>query len=83
MVYVEVKINEHGQIVIPKIVRDAYGFRPGGTLILKEEKNELVLAPKKSIVDFKKMLDSIPKVKIGKVNSDKSYAEELEERWTT
>ncbi len=83
MVYVDVKINRHGQIVIPKIIRDAYGFEPGGELVLQEERNEVVLKPKKSIEEFRKALYAFPKFKLGKIDSDKDHAEELEERWTT
>ena len=83
MVYVEVKINEKGQIVIPKVLRDHYGLAPGSSAVFVEEKNRLVLQPKKSVEEFVKMLDEFPKMKVKELDMDKLHAEELEERWST
>lgn len=82
MVYVEAKINEKGQLLIPKILRDSYGLKPGSSAILSEEGNSLVIKPKKSMAEFAKFLDSLPRTKI-KIDSDKDHERELRERWNT
>lgn len=80
MVYVAVKVNEKGQIVIPKVLRDAYGIEAGGEVMVGEEKNKLFIERKMTLDESKKFLEDFPKWGKVKVDSDKSYAEELERR---
>lgn len=80
MVFVTVSVNEKGQIVIPKVLRDAYDIRPGGEVVLAEKNNELVIEKKASKAGWVKFLNSFPKTNIGKIDSDADYAEELENR---
>ena len=83
MVDVEVKVNGKGQIVIPKVLRDAYGILPGSIATLAEAGEELVLRPKRSAAEFERFLGALPKVKLGKIDSDADYDEEMGRRWTT
>ncbi|OIO27074.1 hypothetical protein AUJ14_00400 [Candidatus Micrarchaeota archaeon CG1_02_55_22] len=83
MVDVEVKVNVKGQIVIPKVFRDAYGIAPGSTATLAEGDGELVLRPKKSMAEFERFLNAMPKVRLGKIDSDADYDAEMKSRWTT
>mgnify|MGYP001606800604 CR=1 FL=1 len=80
MVYVNVKVNEKGQIVIPKVFRDAYGIEPMSEVMLGEKDNELVIERKMSKNEWSNFLRSFPKIKMEKIDSGADYAEELESR---
>lgn len=80
MVYVTVKVNEKGQIVIPKILRDEYGIEPGGEVMIGEEKNKLVIERKMTREESRNFLEEFPKWGKVKIESDKDYAEELDRR---
>lgn len=80
MVYVTVKVNEKGQIVIPKVLRDAYGIEQGGEVTIGEEKNKLVIERKMTREESKKFLEDFPKWGKVKIDSDKDYEEELDNR---
>ncbi len=80
MVYVSVKVNEKGQIVIPKVFRDSYGIEPGSEITLGEKNNELVIGKKMAKAEWVSFLNSFPKINMGKIDSDADYAEELENR---
>lgn len=79
MVYVRVPVNEKGQIVIPKALREDYGIEPGSEVMIGEEGNKLVIQRKMTKEEFAKALEAFPKWKV-KIDSDKNYAEELESR---
>ena len=80
MVYVTVSVNEKGQVVIPKVFRDAYGIEPGSDILIGEKNNELVIEKKMNKAEWVKFLHSFPKVKLDKIDSDADYAEELDNR---
>lgn len=80
MVFVTVPVNEKGQIVIPKAFRDAYGIEPGSDILIGEKNNELVIEKKVNKVEWRKALDALPKWNVGIIDSNKDYAEELDNR---
>ena len=80
MVYVTVSVNEKGQVVIPKVFRDAYGIEPGSHILIGEKNNELVIEKKMTKKEFVAALEAFPKWGKIKVDSDADYAEELDNR---
>ncbi len=78
--YVNVKVNEKGQIVIPKGFREAYGIEPGSEVRLGEQDNKLIIVKKMTSKEWGAFLDSFPKHGKIKIDSDKDYAEELDNR---
>lgn len=80
MVYVTARVNEKGQVVIPKILRDAYGILPDSEIMIGERDNALVIEHKMNNKEFAAALDSFPKYGKLKVDSDKNYEEELDSR---
>ncbi len=80
MVFVNVKVNEKGQIVIPKVLRDAYGIEPKSEVMIGEKNNELVIEKKMTKKEFIAALKAFPKWDKVEVDSDKDYAEELGNR---
>ena len=53
MVKLRVKVGPKGQIVIPKIFREAYGIKEGGYVTLEPTDNGLVL---KGVEDYKDVI---------------------------
>ena len=43
MVKLRIKVGPKGQIIIPKILREAYKIKEGGYVILEPGENELIL----------------------------------------
>ena len=43
MVKLKVRISPKGQVVIPKIIRDKLGIKPGETLLIDEEDGKIVI----------------------------------------
>ncbi|MEK6924340.1 MAG: AbrB/MazE/SpoVT family DNA-binding domain-containing protein [Candidatus Micrarchaeota archaeon] len=83
MVCVDVRINAKGQVVIPKVFRDAFGFRPNSVAVMVEEGERVFLRPKLGVGEFKRLLHAFQKINVGRVDSDADHAEALESRWTT
>jgi len=79
MVFVNVKVNEKGQIVIPKVLRDAYGIEPKSEIMIGEKNDELVIERKMTDKEFMAALRTLPKRKM-QINSEKDYAEEMKNR---
>lgn len=81
------KINEKGQIVIPKNLRDQYGLQPDTYAMIREEtvdnKKILVIQPKHSKEEFARFLATTPKKNLGTIDSKALYEEQLQSRWTT
>ena len=80
MVYVTAHVNEKGQLVIPKVLRDAYGIEPGSEVMLGEKDNALVIERKMGRQEFAQALDSFPKFGKIKIDSDKNYEEEIDSK---
>ncbi len=83
MVFMRVPVNAKGQIVIPKVFRTAFGIEPDTEVVLEERASMIVLRPSKSRGEIAAALEAFPKGRLGKINSDHDYAQELESRWTT
>lgn len=49
LVSIKVKVGPKGQIVIPKVFRDAYGIKEGGEAIIIPTEDGLVIKKKKSV----------------------------------
>ncbi|NJF24086.1 AbrB/MazE/SpoVT family DNA-binding domain-containing protein [Thermococcus sp. Bubb.Bath] len=52
MVSIRLKVGPKGQIVIPKVFREAYGIREGGEVIVEPTDNGLIIMPQKSKEDL-------------------------------
>ncbi|QDA32393.1 AbrB/MazE/SpoVT family DNA-binding domain-containing protein [Thermococcus indicus] len=48
MVSIRLKVGPKGQIVIPKVFREAYGIKEGGEVIVEPTERGLIIMPKKS-----------------------------------
>lgn len=75
-----VQVNEKGQIVIPKVFRDAYGIKPRSEILIGEKDNALVIERRMSQKEFAEALESFPKWGKVKIDSDRDYEEEMESR---
>ncbi len=80
MVYVRVQVNEKGQIVIPKVLRDAYGIEPGSEVMMGERDNRLVIERKMTQEEMMEAMEKFPKRGKIHVDSDKNYEEEMRTR---
>jgi len=56
MVSIKVKVGPKGQIVIPKVFRDAYGIKEGGEVIVIPTEEGLIIRGKKSVEEIMKTL---------------------------
>ncbi len=65
MVELKVRLGPKGQIVIPKILREAYGIYPQQEVIIKEEREGVLI--KKPVKDIVEKLRKIAE----KINEDK------------
>ncbi|MBI4214909.1 AbrB/MazE/SpoVT family DNA-binding domain-containing protein [archaeon] len=79
MVSVSLVVGPKGQVVIPKLLRESYGVRPGSKVVIKEEGDKLVI--QKPPEDLLKLVEEIRR-KIGKFDTHPhaAYREELEKR---
>ena len=48
LVSIRLKVGPKGQIVIPKVFREAYGIKEGGEVIVEPTDKGLIIMPKKS-----------------------------------
>jgi len=81
MVRLRMKLGPKGQVVIPQIFRKSYGLVPGGDVIIEDtEKGVLIERPIEDPI--KKMREMAAKGRqLSKIESNKDWEEELEERW--
>ncbi len=75
------KVGPRGQIVIPKIIRDFLGIKPGSEVLIEVRSGELVIRPSKYPEEFLDELCSVIEKKLAKKIDLKSLLEEeVEER---
>ncbi len=67
MVSIRLKVGPKGQIVIPKVFRDAYGIKKGGEVIIEPTEEGLIIKRKKTpeelineLLEWKKNVEGIP-----------------------
>ncbi|MEM2930734.1 MAG: AbrB/MazE/SpoVT family DNA-binding domain-containing protein [Thermoproteota archaeon] len=75
------RIGPKGQVVIPKIIREALGIQPGDEIVMEVREKELLMKPE---LDPEKFIDdfcSIGKKKLTrKIDLKRILEEEVEER---
>ena len=66
MVSIRLKVGPKGQIVIPKVFREAYGIKEGGEVIVEPKENELVIKRAPDTEELLKKLREYHKKRRGK-----------------
>ena len=75
------KIGPKGQIVIPKVVRDYVGIKPGDTVVIEVREGEIVIIPGRDPREFVEGFCSVVKEKLAeKVDLERLIESEVEER---
>lgn len=75
------RVGEKGQIVIPKIVREYVGIKPGDEVVMDVKEKELVITPVVSPENFVEDFCSVVKRKLAsKVDLERLLEQEVEER---
>ncbi len=75
------KIGPKGQIVIPKIVRDYLGIKPGDTVVIEVREGEIVIIPGIDPREFVEGFCSVVKEKLTeKIDLERLMESEVEER---
>jgi len=76
------KIGPKGQIVIPKIIREYLGVKPGDTVILEVREGEIVIVPGRDPREFVEGFCSVVKDKLTeKIDLERLIESEVEERF--
>ena len=77
----KMKVGPKGQVVIPKEIRDEENILPGDEVFVElSDRGILIEKPKRDVVaDFERIAKSGKS--IDKVDSDKDYAEMMQQRW--
>ncbi len=76
-------VGPKGQVVIPKDIRDAEGIYPGTEVIFETtERGILIEKPQLERDPIEVFRETAKEINFkGKIDSDKSYDEMMEERW--
>ena len=75
------KIGPKGQIVIPKIIRDYVGIKPGDTVLIEVREGEIVIIPGTDSREFVEGFCSVVKEKLTeKIDLERLIESEVEER---
>jgi len=75
------KIGPKGQIVIPKVVRDYVGIKPGDTVVIEVREGEIVIIPGRDPREFVEGFCSVVKEKLAeKIDLERLIESEVEER---
>ena len=56
MVSIRIRVGPKGQVVIPKVFRDAYGIKEGGEVVIIPTEEGLIIKKKKSVEEVIKTL---------------------------
>ena len=76
------RIGPKGQIVIPKIVRDFVGIKPGDTVLIEVREGEIVIIPGTDPREFVEDFCSVVKDKLAEeIDLDRLVEREVEERF--
>ena len=75
------RIGPKGQIVIPKIVRDFVGIKPGDTVLIEVREGEIVITPGADPREFVESFCSVVKEKLAeKIDLERLIESEVEKR---
>ena len=75
------KIGPKGQIVIPKIIRDYLGIKPGDMVVIEVREGEIVIIPGSGPREFVEGFCSVVKEKLTeKIDLERLIESEVEER---
>jgi len=75
------KVGQKGQIVIPKIVRESLGIRPGDEILMEIREKEVLIKASMNAEEFVENFCSVKGKKLTKkVDLEKILDEEAEER---
>jgi len=87
VVSIRLKVGPKGQIVIPKVFREAYGIKEGGEVIVEPTERGLVIMPKKSkeeliqeLLEWKRKKARGKPAKLGELKGI-SLEDEFDEIW--
>ena len=68
------KIGPKGQVVVPKPIRDAFGFEPGSEVYFHTEREKVVIEKKSGKQILEELLNRCPRKKLpDKIDWDKVY----------
>jgi len=75
------RVGPKGQIVIPKIVRDYLGIKPGDTVMMEVREGEIAIIPGRDPREFVEGFCSVIKEKLTeKIDLERLIESEIEER---
>lgn len=75
------RIGEKGQIIIPEVIREYIGIKPGDDVFMEVREGELVITPGVNSEEFVNRFCSVVKCKLVKrVDFEKLIEQEVEER---
>lgn len=75
------RVGPKGQIVIPKIVRDYLGIKPGDTVVMEVREGEIAIIPGRDPREFVEGFCSVVKEKLTeKIDLERLMESEVEER---
>ncbi|WP_297466310.1 AbrB/MazE/SpoVT family DNA-binding domain-containing protein [Thermococcus sp.] len=87
VVSIRLKVGPKGQIVIPKVFREAYGIKEGGEVIVEPTEKGLIILPKKSredlireLLEWKRKNATGKPAKLGELKNV-SLEDEFDEVW--
>ncbi|MEM2352334.1 MAG: AbrB/MazE/SpoVT family DNA-binding domain-containing protein [Thermoproteota archaeon] len=75
------KIGPKGQIVIPKVIREALGIQPGDEILMEVREREILMKPELDPEKFVEDFCSTERKLTRKIDVKKILEEEVEERF--
>lgn len=76
------KIGQKGQIVIPKVVRESIGIKPGDEIVMEVREKEVVIKPGIDPEEFVENFCSVAGKKLTKkVDLERLLEQEVEEKF--
>ncbi|MBC7130044.1 AbrB/MazE/SpoVT family DNA-binding domain-containing protein [Candidatus Bathyarchaeota archaeon] len=78
---IRIKVGEKGQIVIPKVIREHMGIKPGDEVIMEVRAKEVIITPRVNPKEIVENFCSVVKNKLAKkINLKKLIEQEAEAR---